>query len=351
MEKKYDLSIIVPIYNAEKYINNCVDSIINQTFTSYELILVNDGSTDATRELIRKYEYLENVKIIDKNNDGLSSARNTGIEASRGEYITFVDNDDQIDMHIYEKVFEIINKFTPDLIEFSVSIDFVDDGYSLEERFPNIFLAKDDSLEDNIPRLMKTGLLNYVWNKVYKASIIRENNIRFSKKAINYEDLMFNFEYFRFLSTFYHLDFIGYHYLKRKTDSMVSRYVKDNDQIFLQKESALENFIVDMKLSDNQEMIEYQKHLRVLNLEDFVINLFRVGCDLSYSEKKRLINEIVFDNVSKKVLKEFVPNHLFEKIFRLVCQTNSAFCVCNTYKMLTFLKVNCYGLFVKVRKG
>ena len=96
------ISIIVPIYNVDKYLSRCIDSILNQTFKNFELILVNDGSTDKSLDICKYYKNIDNRKyIINKKNGGLSSARNAGLEIARGKYIGFVDSDDYIHPQMY----------------------------------------------------------------------------------------------------------------------------------------------------------------------------------------------------------------------------------------------------------
>lgn len=110
------LSIIVPIYNAEKYIDKCIESILNQTFSDFELILVNDGSQDASLHICKTWQEKDNrIRIIDKENGGVSSARNAGIDISNGEYIGFVDSDDYIDHHMYEKLFKAVESTNADI--------------------------------------------------------------------------------------------------------------------------------------------------------------------------------------------------------------------------------------------
>ena len=115
----YKISVIVPVYNTEKYIKKCLDSLINQTMKNIEIIVVNDGSNDHSEEIIKDYEnkYPEMVKYYKKENGGLSSARNYGLEKAKGEYIAFVDSDDYIDKELFSKLDEYIDK-NIDLIKF-----------------------------------------------------------------------------------------------------------------------------------------------------------------------------------------------------------------------------------------
>ena len=113
------ISVIVPVYNVEKYLRKCVDSIVNQTYKNLEIILVDDGSPDNCGKICDEFAEMDNrVMVIHKENGGLSSARNAGLDIATGEYITFVDSDDYIENDTYEKVVVAINKFDSDLIFF-----------------------------------------------------------------------------------------------------------------------------------------------------------------------------------------------------------------------------------------
>lgn len=106
------ISIIVPVYNTEKYLKKCLDSLINQTFKDIEIVIINDGSTDNSEKIIKEYEqkYSDKIKSYKKENGGLSSARNYGISKANGEYIAFVDSDDYVDLEVFDKLKEEINK-------------------------------------------------------------------------------------------------------------------------------------------------------------------------------------------------------------------------------------------------
>ena len=105
------ISIIVPVYNAEKYLSRCIDSILRQTFADFELILVNDGSSDKSKEICEKYlESDPRIKLINQENSGVSAARNTGLDNASGEYIGFVDSDDFIEKNMYEELYNILKK-------------------------------------------------------------------------------------------------------------------------------------------------------------------------------------------------------------------------------------------------
>lgn len=114
------ISIIIPIYNAEKYLEKCLDSIVKQTYKNIEIICVNDGSKDNSINILSRYNKMDNrIVLINKENNGLSSARNIGLASATGEFVMFVDSDDWIDIDTCEKCLKIMNKYSVDVVMFS----------------------------------------------------------------------------------------------------------------------------------------------------------------------------------------------------------------------------------------
>ena len=124
------LSVIVPIYNVEQYLKKCLNSIVNQTYKDLEIILVDDGSPDGCPQLCDEYASLDNrIKVIHKKNGGLSSARNAGLDIATGDYVTFVDSDDYLETDIYEKVINIFEDHSADIV--SMRTQLVDQKYNV----------------------------------------------------------------------------------------------------------------------------------------------------------------------------------------------------------------------------
>lgn len=189
------ISVIIPIYNVEKYLRLCVDSVIAQSYKNLDIILVDDGSPDGSPAICDQYAKSDyRIKVIHKVNGGLSDARNVGIESSSGEYIFFLDADDYL---------------APDCIK--ILIEASSDGalpisgykldYSNQGKVSNAYQAYDDyqSLKEYLSdfhNLFATKF-NFAWGKLYCSKIIRENNIRFLKDISLVEDILFNLEYYR----------------------------------------------------------------------------------------------------------------------------------------------------------
>lgn len=177
-----DVSIIVPIYNAEKYIKKCLDSLINQTKKELEFILVNDGSTDNTEHIIKKYKD-KRIKYYKNENQGIGKARNFGIEKANGRYIMFIDSDDYIDKNMTKLMFD--KAFSNNLDMVICDYYNVIDGEVHEEKLANF---KPTTLKESPNLIFDINLSP--WNKLYKRSLINENNINFVEN-LKYEDAPF----------------------------------------------------------------------------------------------------------------------------------------------------------------
>lgn len=181
--KKIDISIIVPIYNAEKHLNKCIDSLVNQTKKEIELILVNDGSTDNTENIIKNYND-NRIKYFSNKNQGIGKTRNFGIEKAKGKYIMFCDSDDYYEKDACEKMFNKANEEKLDLVICDFFINH-ENGNITEERLPSFV---------NTPLKKKTSLIRTInlspWNKIYLTKFIKDNNIKF-EETLKYEDAPF----------------------------------------------------------------------------------------------------------------------------------------------------------------
>lgn len=188
-------SIIVPVYNAEKYVKECIDSIIMQTYRDFEVIIVNDGSTDGTRNVLNEYEGLQNVRIIDCVNQGASKARWTGIERAIGEYVLFVDSDDIVSQKLLATVENAMQEDI-DLLKFSF-VSFSKNNFpsNRKTKAEETVFNREKFLSEVVEKTIVNGSEAVVlWNKVYKRSLINEYVNRFPYSFL--EDYIFNCEYY-----------------------------------------------------------------------------------------------------------------------------------------------------------
>ena len=190
------VSVIVPIYNTEKHLKNCIESIINQTYTNLEIILVNDGSTDNSPIICDSYANIDNrIKVVNILNMGVSNARNQGLRSSTGKYIQFVDSDDFIDKDMIEILVNNIESQNADIVMCGIKrvskLDFILDTAKHIGTF-----EIEDFIIKNI-EMIGDNLFGSPCNKLYKYDIIKKHDIMFDPLIEYAEDLIFNYEYFR----------------------------------------------------------------------------------------------------------------------------------------------------------
>lgn len=206
--KNPEISIIVPIYNNEKFLHRCIESILRQTFINFELILVDDGSSDNSGFICDQYTQQDNrIHTFHKLNEGVSSTRNLGLKHSNGEWITFIDSDDWIEKDYLETLFEGKNT---DLSIVSFSVEGNNEKYG--NHFPTGFFYKQD-----IGKLLTehgecTQLLA-PWCKLFKTSIIKEKKIQFNTNFHTVEDTVFVLEYLAHVKSIYSNQIPSYHYM------------------------------------------------------------------------------------------------------------------------------------------
>ena len=164
------ISVIVPIYNVEDYLDRCVDSIINQTYKNLEIILVDDGSPDNCPKMCDDYAKIDNrIKVVHKENGGLSDARNAGMKVATGEYVSFIDSDDYVSLDFYETLLQTMIDNDSDIVECGV-VKFYENGKF--DEYSDDQMIKNFNTVDGLEGLINENSFHqYVWNKLYKSSI------------------------------------------------------------------------------------------------------------------------------------------------------------------------------------
>ena len=204
------VSVIVPVYNVELYIERCLKSLINQTLRDIEIIVVNDGSPDNSQDIIDKYaKKYKNIKSYIKKNGGLSDARNYGLKYANGEYISFIDSDDYIDTSMMKKMYDKAKENDFDLVVCNLDM-VLDDGKFIQNVSSNI---DRDIFGDEIKEYM-VKIYPSAWNKIYKKSLF-DNKVYF-KKGIWFEDVEFIYRVIPYVKSIGVVDYKLYHYVQRE---------------------------------------------------------------------------------------------------------------------------------------
>lgn len=229
------ISIIVPVYNTERYLSKCIDSILGQTYENIEVILVDDGSSDKCPQICDEYAGKDSrVKVIHKENEGVSSARNSGLDIAKGDFIGFVDSDDYVRIDMLNHLRQIQLEKQVDLICFGYSKESkrgeLKEVTLLEKYYENVSL--DASMELAFPGLYHSDNIEYlsvsIWNKLYKRDIIGKYNIRFDENLRKAEDLIFNITYLMNSKSIYTIC-ESYYFYCFSEDSIMRSYVEPRE--------------------------------------------------------------------------------------------------------------------------
>lgn len=229
MNPKY--SVIIPVYKAEKTLRRCVDSLLKQEREDVEIILVNDGSPDGSGAICEQYEkeYVQ-VKYIAKENGGVSTARNAGIEAASGKYLMFVDSDDYVSEDCFEAVDSALSECDYDFVQFS---HCVTDGKTISPHTRTAFLSADRG--ELLPRIIDSicrKVINPPWAKVYKRELIEKYNVRFPVGASIAEDRAFNIAYSTHINSYCVSDKAVYYVSTENENSLSRKKMTDLDRQF-----------------------------------------------------------------------------------------------------------------------
>lgn len=200
-------SIIVPVYNAEKYLHRCVDSILKQSMENFELLLVNDGSIDSSSSIIDAYAQNDDrIRAIHKSNGGVSSARNMGLNASQGKYVTFVDSDDWVESTLLNDCYSILETYSVDIIRWGYSCEYNESSRKV--------VCDKEYLTDNVVEMLNLNedcsYYGFVWNTMYRREAL--NGLLFDESLCWLEDHIFTYHAYTQSKSMYMLDKVYYHH-------------------------------------------------------------------------------------------------------------------------------------------
>lgn len=255
------VSVVVPVYNTEKYLRECLDCLINQTLKDLEFIIINDGSVDTSSAIIEEYTKKDNrIKQINQKNQGLSSTRNNGINIAVGEYICFVDSDDYIQKDFIENLYNAAIKYNADIAVGGIEKIYPNNKSKKLKSFKNIKLYNDTFEKLKILEIPK---YNYVWDKIYKKDFLKKFNLTFPIQKV-YEDINFTIEAVYFSNNIVVVPNSQYFYRVNHSSIVFNRSQKNvNDfyeaRKYMYKFAEENNFILpDLRLPFDQVKTYYK---------------------------------------------------------------------------------------------
>ena len=283
-------SVIVPVYNVYKYLDKCLNSLVNQTLKDIEIIIVNDGSKENEEEIINKYlDKYSNIKYYKKENGGLSSARNYGILKSTGKFICFVDSDDYVELNTYELLYNKMISGNYDVVDCNIIYDYGDRKIKVSSN------GKDTS---NIKELMPV-LYPAAWNKLYKKELFDDC---LYKEGIWYEDVEILFRLFPKIKSFGHIDNYLINYVQRE-NAITKTYDK-------RLWNYIDNFNTLIEFyKNNNYYLEYYKELEYSYVRYLYATFIKQARNLDFKNYKLAVCDAII-NVKKNF-----PNYRKNKYF------------------------------------
>src|SRR5690625_786495 len=317
-----EISIIVPVYNLERYLPKCIDSILAQTFTNFELILVNDESTDASGEICEKYASIDHrIKVIHKKNGGVASSRNAGLEVAKGQYIGFVDKDDYINEYMFETLYNNAKTYSSDIVVCDYLNTYEDDPQDIKAFTVDYRIQHYNNIEA-LNQLYTTNNVTFVvpWNKLYRRCLFE--NIKYKVGSINDDetvihDLLYYSDKVTYIQTGL------YYYLQRKGSQMdlnipfdIRRfdlvYAKKMREIFFKKKK--EQDLHQKALTDYMESFFWNYYIAKDNLKDMDKELKK----LKYTFNTSLISLLRHKEIGRRRKIMFVLFWVNPSLFELV---------------------------------
>lgn len=325
------VSVIVPVYNVEKYLEQCVNSILNQSYKLIEIILVNDGSKDSSGELCEILAKRDDrILVVHKDNEGLGLARNTGLKYVKGKYVTFIDSDDYADPDLIENLYSAIKENNADACIGGFKRVNDDGKVIYKEIYEKKIYEKEKCTCELLPRMLGSSpeksdsIRMSVWNVLYSTEIIRRNNLDFpSEREYISEDIIFDIKFYRYCRRCVVVNNSSYNYRVNNT-SLTQSYKKDkfNKVKFLYNE--ISKMIKRYGLID-ECLVRLQRQYFV-NVRYCITQEKKTISGLNMSERIKNINYIISDTQLKNIIRNY-PKHnmgIKQKAFLFMIDKNYA---------------------------
>lgn len=273
------VSLIIPVYNVEDYIEKCLNSVVNQTLKDMEVIIVNDGSKDSSKQKIEKYlKKYPGIKYLEKENGGLSDARNYGMQYATGEYIAFLDSDDYVEETMYEEMYNVAQKEAADMVECNFIWEYPD---KKREDIGAVYNSKREMIE-------KARVV--AWNKLIKRELLEKTGVKFPI-GLRYEDVEFFYKLVPYLEKVSFVKKCFVHYIQRGNSIANTQNIRTKE-IF----TVLQNVISYYR--ENGFYDEYKDELEFIYVRFLLCSSLKRMCKIQNKEERNLALDETWNNIT-----------------------------------------------------
>lgn len=319
------ISVVMPIYNVENHLKEAVDSVLNQSFQDFELILVDDNSPDNCPEMCDDYaERYEKIKVIHHEvNMGLSEARNTGLGIAGGQYIWFMDSDDYVDLNLFESVYNSLQRNKAEMVVFGLIEEYFDRNGDLHHIQKvcqkEMYLEKQRDVRQAILDLEMLTLYGYAWNKFYSLEYLKAIGLRYEKVTL-IEDILFNVKYCMDIEKMNILSITPYHYNKRMDNSLTCKFVPNYYELHQKRIELLYNQHLYWDICNE----EVKSKLSTLYTR-YIFSAIQRNCDeramMSHRKRREWIKKVFEEELFSNIIPYGKPQSHLLKIMLFVLKT------------------------------
>lgn len=340
------ISVITPVYKVEKYLRKCVDSILSQTFSDFELFIVDDGSPDSCGVIADEYaDKDKRVRVIHKKNGGAPSARNAGIALAKGDFLYFPDSDDWLEPTYLQELYDLAMKTNAQLVVSGYTMEYYENNtnQSYSVSVPEQNYSNQDMVRKNLHNYFDNMMMAVPWNKLYRADYIKNKSILFPN--LKWDDLHFNMEVIMDIESVAISSSSGYHFFRSRQGSETTTVF---DGLLYKKRK--EQFEHILKVYDHWN-IKDEKILSVI-YGYYAARLVQCVQEIAVSnkdDKRRMIKDILDDELSRKVMNYGKINSNFLKIAAVPIRRGNVMGCIFVGKIIGFVKIHMSSLFYKMK--
>ena len=345
------ISIIMPVYNVEQYVGKAIESILNQTFTDYELLIVDDGTKDRSGEICDEYAAKEaRIQVIHKENGGAPSARNTAIDIARGTYVYFMDSDDWAEKTMLQDMYDMAEQHNAQLVVCGYYIDTYYGDKHITEK-----ICVDDRVFDNAQsfreesyRYFDRNMLYTPWNKLYRLDYMNEHGLRFPSTL--WDDFPFNISYMKQVERVVVSTKAYYHFIRARADSETAAYRAD----MYEKREEEHGWMLDLYREwgvDNAPTKEMIARRYIERMVGCIANVTSSKCTLTKKERRAAIRTMLHNPRVDEALAIARPRSRYMKMMLVPIRWKNTYLTWLESAVITYVKERNTKLFAKLKAG
>ena len=340
------ISVITPVYKVENYLKKCIDSILNQTFTDFELFIVDDGSPDSCGKIADEYAKQDaRIRVIHKENGGAQSARNAGIECASGKYLYFPDSDDWLEKEYLQELYDVAEKTNAQMIVSGYTMEYYENNFAQTYvvSTPEKEFANQMEVRTNLHNYFNNMMMAVPWNKLYRASFIKENKLRFPN--VKWDDLHFNMDVIMEIERVAISSSSGYHFFR-------SRQGSETTMVF-------DGMLYTKRREQFEHIMKVYRHWKIKDSEIlsiiygyYVARLIQCIQEIAISNtknKRKMVSQILNDDLSQDAIQYGKIDSKLLSIVALFLKLGNVTGSLLMGKIIGFVKNNMSALFYRIK--